>query len=218
MLLDRLHEELRPIYVSNESAQDEWKEKNSPDPNGKSLAKKADDTVYWNEIAQKQSDKIVFRNQDLFTKIDKSIIRDIFGGILRSQFHVEGTRQHNVDYEPFFVLSLPIPFDECKIEDCLAEYFKEDTVRDYKMNGRFVKATQTVMLEKLPNILVLNLKRFIYRDGLIKLKEHVYFDDVLVIGKDITNAQAQFGMFGSEASRQNQGRKYRLFSVVEHKG
>lgn len=74
------------------------------------------------------------------------------------------------------------------------------------------------MLEKLPNILVLNLKRFIYRDGLIKLKEHVYFDDVLTISRDYVNPQAQCGLFGSESRKSNEGRKYRLFSVVEHKG
>ena len=184
VLLDRLHEELRPIYVSNVSAHDDWRLKNAEQDDTKKI-KQVDDG--WNEIAEKASDKIVFRNADLFDNIDKSIIRDIFGGIQRSQFHVEGTRQHNVSYQPFFVLSLPIPYNECTIEECLTEYFKSDPVHDYKMNGRFVKASQTVMLEKLPNILVLNLKRFIYRDGLVKLKEHVYFEEVLIIGNDIIN-------------------------------
>ena len=38
------------------------------------------------------------------------------------------------------------------------------------------------MFDKLPNILVINLKRFIYTNSqLIKKKEHVSFDDILVI-------------------------------------
>jgi|TARA_B110000285_G_C15065020_1_gene584601 hypothetical protein len=38
-----------------------------------------------------------------------------------------------------------------------------------------------MLFEKLPNILVVNLKRFVYTDRLVKKKEHVYFEDVLVI-------------------------------------
>ena len=73
-------------------------------------------------------------------------------------------------------------------------------------------ATKKLSLEKLPNILILNLKRFIYKKGLIKMKEHVYFEDVLTIDASLLSNHAQIGMFGSKKP------KYRLFSVVEHIG
>jgi hypothetical protein len=49
------------------------------------------------------------------------------------------------------------------------------------MNNKVVRATNKVLFEKLPNILMLNLKRFIWTDRLVKKKEHVYFDEVLEI-------------------------------------
>ena len=63
------------------------------------------------------------------------------------------------------MLSLPVEGDECSIEDCLAAYFRSEVVHDYKdeRTGRYVKATKKLSLEKLPNILILNLKRFIYK-------------------------------------------------------
>jgi hypothetical protein len=54
-------------------------------------------------------------------------------------------------------------------------------VEGYQLNGKTMKAYQKQSIEKLPNILMINLKRFVYTDRLIKKKEHVYFDDVLVI-------------------------------------
>lgn len=113
--------------------------------------------------------------------MSKSIIKDIFGGTQRNEFNIDGSRNSNVTYEEGFVLNLPIPFDECSIEDCMEEYFKKSYVEDYKVNGRVVKAHNRMLFEKLPNILVVNLKRFVYTDRLIKKKEHVYFEDVLVI-------------------------------------
>ena len=72
--------------------------------------------------------------------MSKSIIKDIFGGILRNEFHVDGSRTSNVTFEEAFVLNLPIPFDECTIEDCMAAYFEKSYVEDYKVNGRVVNA------------------------------------------------------------------------------
>ncbi len=55
--------------------------------------------------------------------IEKSIVRDIFGGIMRNEFHVDGSRNSSVTFEPLFVLNLPIVYDECTIEECMDQYF-----------------------------------------------------------------------------------------------
>lgn len=84
-------------------------------------------------------------------------------------------------FDPCFVLSLDILHDDCTIEECLDKYFKESNVEGYQLNGKTMRAYQKQSIEKLPNILMINLKRFVYTDRLIKKKEHVYFEDILVI-------------------------------------
>ena len=73
------------------------------------------------------------------------------------------------------------------------------------------------MFEKLPNILMINLKRFVYTDRLIKKKEHVHFKETLVIEDRHVSPQLQLGVF-KKSSAAGSNRTYRLFSVVEHIG
>ena len=87
----------------------------------------------------------------------------------------------------------------------------------YKIDGKPAKAHKRELFEKLPNILMINLKRFIFKDKLIKKKEHVYFDDVLTIKDEYVSNQLQLGIF-KKASDVGTKRNYRLFSVVEHIG
>jgi len=85
------------------------------------------------------------------------------------------------------------------------------------MNNKVVRATNKVLFEKLPNILMLNLKRFIWTDRLVKKKEHVYFDEVLEIQDHHVSQQLQIGIF-KKASQLKNHRKYRLYSIIEHIG
>ena len=78
-----------------------------------------------------------------------------------------------------------------------------------------MKASRILRFEKLPNILIINLKRFLWvprSNRLIKKKEHIYFEDTLEIDAGLVSPNVQVGMFGERS------RKYRLFSVVEHLG
>ena len=54
--------------------------------------------------------------------------------------------------------------------------------------------------------MILNLKRFVYLDGAIKIRDHVKFEDILEIDEGIISQKNIIS------------RKYRLFSVVEHRG
>lgn len=206
--LDKLHEELKDFYVSNESKKDPILDE--------SKAKASKDDQEWNETGAKNQ-KVVFRDKDIRNNIENSIIRDIFGGILRTELHVNGSRSNSVSFDPCFVLTLDIVEDECSIEDCLDAYFQNQQVEGYKIDGKPAKAYKRELFEKLPNILMINLKRFIFTDKLIKKKEHVYFDDVLTIKDDYVSNQLQLGIF-KKASDMGTKRNYRLFSVVEHIG
>ena len=99
---------------------------------------------------------------------------------MRTELHVN-SRKNSVSFDPCFVLTLDIVEDECTIEDCLDAYFQNQKIEGYKVDGQPVRAFKQELFEKLPNILMINLKRFIFIDKLIKKKEHVYFDDVLTI-------------------------------------
>lgn len=192
-ILDRLHEELKDIYISNE----------------KKSAKETKSN--WNE-----ADKKVTVNVSL-QEIAHSIITDIFGGIIRTEFHIEGSRNHSVNFDRCFVMSLDIPENGCTINDCLDNYFKVNKVDGYQVKGKTVKASQKLLFEKLPNVLIINLKRFVYTDQLIKKKEHVFFEDSLTIEDRHVSPHLQLGVF-KKASAAGSKRNYRLFSVVEHIG
>ena len=107
LMLDKLHEEMKSIYVSNEKAKLPVKQKEDE----------------WQETA-KLGQKICYNSLD-HLNYPCSIVSDIFGGVLRKEFHVEGTRQTTVKHEPCFVLSLDIPFDGCTIEDCMDDFFSK---------------------------------------------------------------------------------------------
>ena len=205
--LDLLHEELKVFYVPNKAKDPIFDEKK---------AKASQDDQQWNETGNKVKN-VVFKNEGIQNQIENSIIRDIFGGILRTEFHVDGSRSNSVSFDPCFVLTLDILEDECSIEDCLDAYFTDQKVEGYKIDGKPAKAHKRELFEKLPNILMINLKRFIYTDKLIKKKEHVYFEDVLTIKDEHVSNQLQLGIF-KKASDVGTKRNYRLFSVVEHIG
>ena len=63
------------------------------------------------------------------------------------------------------------------------------------MDGREVKAYHEQKIEKLPNILILQLKRFIYRDRPIKMKEDITFPEVLTIEDQFVSTKLKLGAF-----------------------
>mmetsp|Transcript_3245 Transcript_3245/g.3200 ORF Transcript_3245/g.3200 Transcript_3245/m.3200 type:complete len:97 (+) Transcript_3245:901-1191(+) len=95
-------------------------------------------------------------------------------------------------------------------------------LHDYKVEGVPRKAWHNYMIDKLPKILVLHLKRFIYRDRPIKMKEEIVFPEVLKISDFILSPHLRVGIFNQRCKAKVDGvgdkRSYRLFSVVNHKG
>ena len=98
--------------------------------------------------------------------------------MIRTEFHVENSKQASINLEPFFILNLEISKCE-EIESCLESFFNERVLNDYVSNGVPVRATHKYQIEKLPKVLILHLKRFIYKGKPIKMKEEIYFPEVL---------------------------------------
>lgn len=55
--------------------------------------------------------------------MESSIIKDIFGGVLKTELAVADSKKTNVQYEPFYVLNLEIPRNVNTVEDCLKDFF-----------------------------------------------------------------------------------------------
>ncbi len=138
--------------------------------------------------------------------------------------------------EPFFVLNLEIPKFAATLNDCLESYFNDKVISDYQQKGRHVRAWHKQLIDKLPNVLCIHLKRFIYTDKLIKMREKIKFDEVLEISDRYVSPNLRVGIFNSRAPTtatkgktqwqpketsvqvQYKPTQYRLFSVVEHLG
>jgi ubiquitin carboxyl-terminal hydrolase 8 len=107
---------------------------------------------------------------DRWSKRERSLISDLFAGQHASQLRCLTCRKTSTTYEPWFNLSIEIPFkDNARLEDCLSSYCQEErlakgqewscphcqTTRD---------ATKRIILTKAPQYLVVHLKRF-HMDG-----------------------------------------------------
>jgi ubiquitin carboxyl-terminal hydrolase 36/42 len=135
---------------------------------------------------------------------------------MRKDFSIEGQQQISKSAEPFYLIDLEIPRECYDLQDCLYSFFSEKKVHDYKFKGKNVGASQRYMFEKLPNVLCIHIKRFIYtNERVIKAKEHIDFDEVLTIDDNYLSPSLKLGIFNKERKELP---KYRLFSVVEHVG
>ena len=76
---------------------------------------------------------------------------------------------------------LNLEISRCEeLESCLESFFTERRITDYKnAEGRTVVARHKYQIDELPNILILHMKRFIYRDKPIKMSEEIEFPEVL---------------------------------------
>ncbi len=132
----------------------------------------------WQEVGSGNQSKTFNNSESTLTK--ESLIRDIFGGLLRTEFHIEGRKQCTVSFEPFFDLQLEI--SRCQdLQSCLNSYFDSKYLNDYKVEGKVVRAYHQQYIERLPNIMIIQLKRFIFIERPIKLKEDIEFPEVLNI-------------------------------------
>ncbi len=98
----------------------------------------------WQEVGEHNQSKRFNNSESSLTSA--SVIRDIFGGLLRTEFHVEGRKQCNVTFEPFFDLQLEI--SRCAdLENCLSSFFEEKPLSDYKDDGKVVRAYHQQRIE-----------------------------------------------------------------------
>ena len=83
--------------------------------------------------------KIQFNNHKDEMKQKRSLMKDIFGGVIRWERYQYGSKNVSVNFEPFFILQIEITRWE-DLESCLDHFFSESRLIDYKVDDKNVAA------------------------------------------------------------------------------
>lgn len=151
------------------------------------------------------------RNRNLVTRsaeYSPSPLMDIFGGEMRSCLTADG--ESSASLQPFFTLQLDIQDGVQSVEDALAHMAAEEVVQHYwsSKSNQEVEARRRTTLEKLPQVLILHLKRFVYdvNGGCKKLMNAVHIPHQLTLDRKLVS------------SERLKHRSYQLFAVLSHSG
>lgn len=135
---------------------------------------------------------------------DKSIVSDLFEGMLTSTLTCTYCKCHSKTFEEFNCLSLPIPSEtRCNIYECLRHFLQPERIPAWECPrcNQKREAEKEIDIHRLPKILIIHLKRF-SQDGRWrqKLQTVVDFpvDSRLDVGHQLTT--------------------YNLLAVVNHYG
>ncbi|KAJ2705110.1 hypothetical protein FB645_002684 [Coemansia sp. IMI 203386] len=178
----------------------------------------------WLEVGQRNKASLVRDNSQ---ESASTPITQIFGGSLRSALtfpnspavSVPGkpaTKSHPPSFnrEPFQWLALDVSSNSVdSIEEALDEFVAPETIEGYtNLLGESVNATKQVLLEKMPPVLVLHLKRFVfcYDEGVQKVHKFIEYPQELALSPN--------WLARSQELPKLRNAKYRLESVIYHHG
>ncbi|KJA24204.1 hypothetical protein HYPSUDRAFT_65703 [Hypholoma sublateritium FD-334 SS-4] len=162
----------------------------------------------WLEVG-KRNRMVVTRT----IKATESPITRIFGGKFRSTLRAPGQKD-SVVVEDWRSLRLDIQREQIHtIQDALSYISHPQPVQltQSARPGVTVEAQQQVLIESLPPILVLHIKRFCYDtsvNGVVKVGKQVRFGPELEIGSDVMIS----------AAKKSQPTRYKLFGALYHHG
>lgn len=169
-----------------------------------------DDDDEWQVMGPKK--RSVITRTAHFTS---SPISNIFWGQMRSNLQQAGG-QVTANLQPFTTVPLDIQSPEVEsVRDALDQLVSREDVAGYTCSktNQEVAVSKQVVFEQLPNIMILQMKRFIYdKDGgLQKVSKKVSFPLNLEMTKELLSANSR----GKYSATQ---RKYKLLGVVYHDG
>lgn len=149
------------------------------------------------------------------TEFTHSPISEIFWGESRSIIK-KGNSPVTNNLEPFITLPLDIQ-DEgvTSVKEALAQFVSKADVAGYTCTDTQEELTVSSqrLLEQLPQVLILQLKRFVYsvNGGLQKVTKDISLSIDLEISKDLISQQRRKKLSGEKT-------KYKLVSVIYHDG
>ncbi|XP_065065345.1 ubiquitin carboxyl-terminal hydrolase 10-like [Rhopilema esculentum] len=149
------------------------------------------------------------------TSASETLITKLYGGIIRSSVHHAGAKE-SATLQPFFTIQLDIQAENIwNIKDAFENYFTKESIEGFtssKTKSK-VEASHKTSLEKLPQVLILHLKYFVYdkTGGCQKIHKHIDIARELEIPKDVLSSSLK----GRVPANQ---RTYELFAVEFHLG
>ncbi|KAI5296354.1 hypothetical protein KEM52_003704, partial [Ascosphaera acerosa] len=168
----------------------------------------------WMEVGHKQRSAVTRSSGETSSE---SPITTIFGGKLRSEFRVPGSKI-SVTLEPYQSLQLDIGSPQVHtIVDALKNLTTPETMHgDFATTkGTRSSATKQVFIESLPPVLVLHLKRFQYdatTHGTQKIWKKIGYPLDLEIPREVLAPQRRTALAYAAPIR------YRLTGVIYHHG
>lgn len=211
-LLEELHDECAHAMRNSSSTNSGT---STPTETSTSVAEGASNEDGWMEVGHKQRPSVT-RSSGTITSV--SPITKIFGGKLRSEWKVPGNK-NSVTLEPYQPLQLDIGSPQVhNIIDALKGLTRPESLQgDFNSSrGNKVTATKQVLIETLPPVLVLHLKRFQY-DSNTKRTEKIWkkvgYPLDLEMPKEVFPIQARnkFALHGGLP-------RYQLTGVIYHHG
>jgi ubiquitin C-terminal hydrolase len=99
-----------------------------------------------------------------FTARNDSVVWNLFAGQLKSETRCRACGHRSRVFDPFMDLSVPIPKSECTLGDCLEKFVEPETIPGGEWRcskcKEFQVAEKELAIFRLPQILVVHLKRF----------------------------------------------------------
>ncbi|RCK57523.1 Ubiquitin carboxyl-terminal hydrolase 3 [Candida viswanathii] len=144
-------------------------------------------------------------------EVDPTPLKMIFGGQFKSVLTIpkqSSSFQKSITLDPFQHVQLDISAADT-IDDAFKHLNELENI-SYTNNNKEVQAKKQTFIEKLPNVLIIHLKRFSYlKDqeiGVEKLRKKIDYNHDLTIPKEVL------------ASEPSSPIKYQLLAVVYHHG
>ncbi|SPN97714.1 related to ubiquitin carboxyl-terminal hydrolase 10 [Cephalotrichum gorgonifer] len=174
-------------------------------------SEKGDASDMWLEVGPRQKSAITRSSGST----SSSPISKIFGGLLRSEFRVPGLKP-SITTEPYQPLQLDIGSPHVRnIIDAMKGLTSQEKLHgDFNsLRGKNVEASKQVLIDELPPVLILHLKRFQFdtAGGTLKIAKKVGYPLDLEIPREVLSRQ-KLASLGKTLPR------YKLFAVVYHHG
>ena len=159
----------------------------------------------WNQVNKKKN------STTTKIEIDPTPLNMIFGGEFKSVVTIpkqSSSFQKSITLDPFQHVQLDVSSADT-IEDAIKHLNESESI-SYTNNNKEIQVKKQTFIEKLPNVLIIHLKRFSYlKDqeiGVEKLRKKVDYNHDLIIPKEVMARDMGMPI------------KYQLMSVVYHHG
>lgn len=169
--------------------------------------------VGWSEVGRGGRTAVVVRSAGEFAQ---SVVTSIFGGTLRSEL-IRRDGASSVTREPFLCLQLDVDRGGLVrgLRDALRLYFEPEALEGFTSEStrQAVEARKHVTLDRLPQVLILHLKRFAHNaatGALTKIGRAIDFTETLYVEPGLLSSIS--------VAPATDHRAYALTGVVTHVG